>query len=190
MLGFLFLQHCQLQVGLIDKRVNETELVSRYILRLLSAPFDDAERNLFVRFTSDATLESTKDDTLTHEHPDLTASKLSGVKWASSHAYGEVKSCEAGADNYSICLYMFRIAKFTRNAFDKQDMRGMLDFQAVGTRVSFLLLVEPVNGMYVPLELVEIKLPESVADLMHFVVDIQHLLMILNAFHGHCIQVT
>ncbi|KAG0193445.1 hypothetical protein DFQ28_005263 [Apophysomyces sp. BC1034] len=82
---------------------------------------------------------------------------------------------------------LLRIAIFCKKALDTQNMEGVLGLQLIGRTITFYVLVLPSTGLYVMRELAKIKIPDCLDDLTKFVMDIPHVLLVLDVFNRICI---
>ncbi|KAL0076779.1 hypothetical protein J3Q64DRAFT_1770683 [Phycomyces blakesleeanus] len=172
----------------IEEDVNESELITRFVDPFLCGLFDDPEEGVFIRWTNDITVEARKNETLWTRRPDLTVTSLKGVKWSTSHGYGEVKPVCHEANNFLLSNDLIRVAIFCKNAFDAQNLEGILGLQIIGRSITFYLLVLPSNGLYVMYELGTLQLPNNLCDLCKLLMDIPLGLLVLDVFHRLCIR--
>ncbi|KAI9322593.1 hypothetical protein BX666DRAFT_2103797 [Dichotomocladium elegans] len=136
----------------------------------LNGLFDDPDGGVFLCWTSAMTLESRKNDGFWTRHPDLHITSLKGVKWSTSHGYGEAKKLKISRD-------VIQVGTFCKNALDSQN----LDDHA-------LYLDLPSTGLHIMYELGSIKLHNTLHDLPKLVMDMPCILRILGAFDRLCIR--
>lgn len=172
----------------IAEDTNEYELSTRYIDPFLCGLFDDPDEGIYLCWINETTLEAQKHEDLSMNHPDLCLSSLHGVKWKATHGYGEAKSASQGNNNFLICQDLLRIAIFCKNALDAQNMESVLGIQVIGRIITFYILVLPSTSLYVMRELAKIKVPDCLDDLTKLVMDIPHVLLVLDVFNRVCIQ--
>ncbi|KAL7332574.1 hypothetical protein PS15p_204592 [Mucor circinelloides] len=171
----------------IEEDVNESGLITRFVDPFLCGLFDDPEEGVFIRRTNDITVEARKNETLWTRHPDLTVTGLKGVKWSTSHGYGEVRPVCYEANNFLLSNDLIRVAIFCKNALDAQNLEGILGFQIIGRSVTFYLLVLPSKGLYVIYELRTLQIPNNLCDLRKLLMGIPLCLLVLDVFHRLCV---
>lgn len=167
----------------IEEDVNESELNTRFVDPFLCGLFDDPEEGVFLRWTNDITVEARKNETLWTRRPDLTITSLKGVKWSTSHGYGEVKPVCHKANNFLLSNDLIRVAIFCKNALDAQNLEGILGLQIIGRSITFYLLVLPSKDLYVMYELGTLQLPNSLCNLRKLLMDIPLGLLVLDVLH-------
>jgi hypothetical protein len=172
----------------IEENVNESELNTRFVDPFLCGLFDDPEEGVFLRWTNDITVEARKNETLWTRRPDLTITSLKGVKWSTSHGYGEVKPVYHEANNFLLSNDLIRVAIFCKNALDAQNLEGILGLQIIGRSITFYLLVFPSEGLYVMYELGTLQLSNNLCDLCKLLMDMPLGLLVLDVFHRLCIR--
>ncbi|ORX55564.1 hypothetical protein DM01DRAFT_1382712 [Hesseltinella vesiculosa] len=172
----------------IEEDVNEYELSTRFADPFLCGLFDDPEEGVYLRWTNDISFEARKNDTLWTCRPDLTITSLKGVKWTTSHGYGEAKSACHEANNFVLSKDLIRVAMFCKNALDEQNLDGILGLQIIGRRITFYLLVLPSQGLYVMYELGTLELPNSLCGLRKLLMDMPLGLLVLDVFRRLCIR--
>ncbi|ORX49543.1 hypothetical protein DM01DRAFT_1394358, partial [Hesseltinella vesiculosa] len=131
-------------------------------------------------------MEVKKKDILTNMRPDITITHARGVHWAVSSGYGEAKPTVEADNNFMLCRDLMRVAIFCKDALDEYDMDGVLGLQVVGNTISFYVLTLPSSGLYLFYELATVMVPNSIRDLSKLVMDMPHLLLVLDAFHRLC----
>ncbi|EPB91015.1 hypothetical protein HMPREF1544_02084 [Mucor circinelloides 1006PhL] len=171
----------------IEEDVNEPGLITRFVDPFLCGLFDDPEEGVFIRRTNDITVEARKNETLWTRHPDLTVTGLKGVKWSTSHGYGEVRPVCYEANNFLLSNDLIRVAIFYKNALDAQNLEGILGLQIIGRSVTFYLLVLPSKGLYVIYELRTLQIPNNLCDLRKLLMGIPLCLLVLDVFHRLCV---
>ncbi|KAI9247338.1 hypothetical protein BY458DRAFT_560377 [Sporodiniella umbellata] len=170
------------------KGVNESELITRFVDPFLCGLFDDPDEGVFIRWTNDITVEARKNETLWTRRPDLTVTSLKGVKWLTSHGYGEVKPVSHEANNFLLSNDLIRVAIFCKNALNAQNLEGILGLQIIGRSIAFYLLVLPSEGLYVMYELGTLQLPNNLYELHKLLMDMPLCLLVLDVFHRLCIR--
>ncbi|KAG0173873.1 hypothetical protein DFQ29_007687 [Apophysomyces sp. BC1021] len=187
----LELDLCQMNANLPMawlKDLNESELNTRFVDPFLCGLFDDPEEGVFLRWTNDITFEARKNETLWTCRPDITITSLKGVKWSTSHGYGEIESACHEANNFLLSKDLIRVAIFCKNALDAQNLEGILGLQIIGRSITFYLLVLPSKGLYVMYELGTLQLPNTLGDLRKLLMDMPLGLLVLDVFHRLCIR--
>ncbi|ORX62007.1 hypothetical protein DM01DRAFT_1361059 [Hesseltinella vesiculosa] len=170
----------------IEEDANESELCARFADPFLAGLFDDPDNGVYLRWTNETTLEAkTVADASTYR-PDLTITKSCGVKWESTHGYGEAKSAIQGGDNYLLTKDLFRVAVLCKDALDEYNSDGVLGIQIVGRTVKFYVVLLPTDCLYTLLKLAEVKIPDSLALLNNLVSDMACILKVLYVFDQVC----
>ncbi|KAG1473866.1 hypothetical protein G6F56_000698 [Rhizopus delemar] len=184
-------------IGLIQKilcvtiaeDVNKSELGTRYIDPFLCGLFDGPDQGMFLRWTNEMTLEAKRNENFGTKRPDICITSLHGVQWKANHGFGEVKSFHQGdKSNFLLCADLVRVGIFCRNACALQNMDGVLGLHIVGRTVLFYVLLSPSAHLYVMYELAKIKISNCIDDLTKLVVDMHHILRVLDVFHRICIR--
>ncbi|ORY97578.1 hypothetical protein BCR43DRAFT_530658 [Syncephalastrum racemosum] len=171
----------------IEEEANESELCTRYIEPFLAGLFDDPDRDVFLRWTNETTLEFKRNDDDTDRRPDMTITRTCGVKWGTTCGYGEAKSAASGADHHAVCLDLMRLAVFAKDAMDEQRFEGILGIQIVGRMIKFYVLLLPARKLYTMLQLSEIKVPSCLRSLHQLATDPTKVLKILDVFDRLCV---
>ncbi|KAI8371615.1 uncharacterized protein BYT42DRAFT_595083 [Radiomyces spectabilis] len=141
----------------VEEDFGETKLCSRSVEPFLSWLFDDPDKETYLRWTNESTLEakSMRDST---GRPDV-------LQYEILRRYGEAKSSARDQDDYLICKDLLKVAVFCNETLDFHLMEGMLGLQIFGRTIKFYLVVVPANGLYGMIELTEIKIPDSLGNL-------------------------
>ena len=74
--------------------------------------------------TNDITFEARKNETLWTCRLDLTITSLEGVKWSTSHGYGELKSTWHEANNFLLSKDLIWVAIFCKSTLYAQKLGG------------------------------------------------------------------
>lgn len=170
----------------LEENFGEAELCSRFVEPFLSGLFDNPDDDVFLRWTNETTLE-TKSTYESNGRPDVCITKSFGVKWMTSLGYGEAKPAARDQDNHLICWDLLKVAVFCKEALDAQSMEGMLGMQIIGRTVKFYVLVLPASRLYGLVDLVTIKIPDSLQQLPGFVTEVANVLKVLDVFDRVCV---
>ncbi|KAI8080093.1 uncharacterized protein B0P05DRAFT_637074 [Gilbertella persicaria] len=137
-----------------------------------------------LRWANQVTEESkaTNEDVNQRKRPDAIISDLIQNHYTGSKGFGEVKVEEAKKDTYIITKDLVRLAIFSKQAIDFDNMTGNINFQAVGTLIKFYAESLIADGIYCMVEFAEIRAPSSKSDLLKFVDQFDTLQLISCAF--------
>ncbi|KAI9006738.1 hypothetical protein CLU79DRAFT_779276 [Phycomyces nitens] len=175
----------------IREDVNEAELCSRFIEPFLSGLFDDPDQGYYLRWTNTRPLEAkTISADTAVERPDLCITKSLDHKWHHDSGFGEAKTAKMGESMYLVCKDLWRITIFCKDTMDSQNMQGIIGIQILGRLITFYVMVLPATGLYVMLELAELKIPDSLEELPKLVLDISRILKVLDVFNRVCVPLT
>lgn len=159
----------------INEDINESELESRNIDPFLCGLFDDPNHCMYLRWTNEITLKARKNNGLaTKNRPDIYITSFCGSQFSINHGSGEVKLAAYDSNYFFLCKALLRVAIFCKDALDTHTMEAVLGFQAIGWVIYFYILLLPVNGVYVFLELGKVQILNSLQDLAKLMMDIPH----------------
>ncbi|CAO3601480.1 unnamed protein product [Absidia cylindrospora] len=94
--------------------------------------------------------------------------------------YGEAKN------HHGLSKDLIRLGVFSKNSIDLGKLKGVLSFQAVGPQVTFYIANLMPDGLYVMIEIVYIEVPRSLRELASYLVHLDDVLNVVNAFHDEC----
>ncbi|CEI92715.1 hypothetical protein RMCBS344292_06968 [Rhizopus microsporus] len=80
------------------------------------------------------------------------------------------------------------MAVLSKEALNKQYLDGALGIQIVGQTLVFYVLLLPAEGIYTLLQLVDVKIPDSLQSLSHLVMDVSNILSVTDAFDSLCVR--
>jgi hypothetical protein len=133
-------------------------------------------------------MEARKNDDLANKiRPDICITSLCGSRFSTSHGFGEMKSAAYESNHFFLCKNLLRVATFSKDALDTQNMEAVLGIQAIDRAIYFYILLFPTNGVYMFLELGKVQIPNSLLYLTKLVMDAPLLLLIIDVFEQICI---
>ncbi|KAG0165887.1 hypothetical protein DFQ29_001289, partial [Apophysomyces sp. BC1021] len=172
----------------MEEDVNETELCMRFVDPFLTGLFDDPDNGMYFRWTNETTMEAKQNNGCIDRRPDLCITKSCGVKWGADCGYGEAKPSARDNDHYLVCMDLVRVAILSKEALNSQRLDGVLGIQIVGRTLMFYVLLLPAEGIYTLLQLAEVKIPDSLQNLSHLVMDVSNILTVMDVFDRLCVS--
>ncbi|ORX49050.1 hypothetical protein DM01DRAFT_353849 [Hesseltinella vesiculosa] len=116
--------------------VNEAELCMRCIDPFLTSIIDDPDEGMFLRWTSETTVEARKSNGGIDSRPDLCVTKTCGVRWGADCGQGEAKPAIHAKDNDLICLDLVRVAVLSKEPLNNQRLEGVLGIHIIGRAIA------------------------------------------------------
>ncbi|CEG65037.1 hypothetical protein RMATCC62417_01907 [Rhizopus microsporus] len=168
----------------MEEGANEAELCMRFVDPFLTGLVDDPDNGVYLRWTNETTTVAKQNNGC----PDLCITKPRGVKWGADCGYGEAKPAVRDNDHYLVCMNLIRMAVLSKEALNKQYLDGALGIQIVGQTLLFYVLLLPAEGIYTLLQLVDVKIPDSLQSLSHLVMDVSNILSVTDAFDRLCVR--
>ncbi|SAL95180.1 hypothetical protein [Absidia glauca] len=102
--------------------------------------------------------------------------------------YGEAKPTARDNDHYLVCVDLVKVAILSKEALNGQRLDGVLGIQIVGRTLMFYVLLLPTEGIYTLLQLAEVKIPDSLQNLSHLVMDVSNILTVMDIFDRLCVS--
>ncbi|CEP19309.1 hypothetical protein [Parasitella parasitica] len=171
----------------VQEEVKELELCSRFVDPFLCDLFDDPDAGTFFRW-NELTVESKKKQSSLNWRPDITITRLQGVRWRYNLGFGEAKKpAQPDSNLFTICKDLLHVGVFCKNSIDPQNMDGVMALQIVGRTITVYVMVLPATGIYGMYELGEIQVPSSVADISKLLMDMATVSYILDVFGRVCV---
>jgi hypothetical protein len=128
-----------------------------------------------------------KDDASRPDYKINVVTTTGKVKYA--NCYGEIKTIDAiRKRKEKLAIDTYRIGMFSRNACKKQDMDYVLSYQAVGTFLTFYIMIALYDDLYPMVEIDKIYIPPVVEDLYIVEYILPQLKNIIQVYKRYCFK--
>ncbi|KAI8371681.1 uncharacterized protein BYT42DRAFT_77491 [Radiomyces spectabilis] len=134
-------------------------------------------------------MKALQDSDLHQGRPDFAIKRYCGLQPVSNHGYGEAKAADQRYNIYYICMDLYRIGIFCRNATETQRSHRILAIQVIGFSVHFYILLQPAPTIYTMLKIGDLSIPRSLKELPALITRLPTMLTILDAFDEWCVDV-
>ncbi|CAO3668096.1 unnamed protein product [Umbelopsis vinacea] len=171
------------RVGATDK-TSESELIVSHIHPVLKALFSDPAKDVSLRWINQQAEETKPRSSSTR--PDAIISQFEQLATASTMGHVEAKAAEKACDDYRLAIDLIRIAKFNKDAIDNMKMASELGVQVVGPSVTIYVSTLQAEAIYTMVEICHFKVPMSLDEVPHLLMEFDQLLYASDIFWRHC----
>ncbi|ORX55692.1 hypothetical protein DM01DRAFT_1024899 [Hesseltinella vesiculosa] len=179
----------QLPLEPISQRIDELELITRYVTAAISPLFENLMKDIMFRWTSVANDECKSSEvSLLLARPDSTITKVVGTDIGQTVGYGEVKPASQALNHKLVGKDLVRLALLSKNAVDTYRSKFVMSFLVVGHHVTFYLTDGTRHGLYPMVEIAHIQLPMSLKELPLFIAQADQLTTVSSAFWRLCVN--
>jgi hypothetical protein len=155
-------------------RLSGLHLTSNYIHTVIRSIFDSYD---IVSHCSNLLPFETA--TKSKERPDYVCDKYTNHEYDYSTVYGEIKTSE---NTSSTNQDLYRLAYFTKNTIDTNNLGMALAFQAIGTTIHFYAMTLQHESVYVFMDIATLKIPTQRADIRNLLLELD---TISQLAHSH-----
>ncbi|CAO3635760.1 unnamed protein product [Cunninghamella blakesleeana] len=170
----------------INDNPKEMELITRYLHPALSPLFDDLDANIFFRWTAVTNQESKSNNSITKRRPDASLNKINGSIIGLSCGFGEVKNKEMEKRHYQTQKDLVRLAHFSKNSIDQNNLSTILTFQVIGHHITFYAMKCPKDSIYTMTQIAHLLLPTSIYHLIDYLTHLDEILDVVNLYYKYC----
>ncbi|ORX48497.1 hypothetical protein DM01DRAFT_1326214 [Hesseltinella vesiculosa] len=168
--------------------MNESELITGYLLPALTHLFQDDDMDVRMRWTATEAADTTK-TSVTKKLPDcLVTLYPDSTEDGVNVAYGEVKREGERKNHYLANKDLVRLALFAKGTVDDStaDTAASMAIHAVGRGLTFYLVKIQAEGIYTMAELAHLDVPMAISDIPSYLTKLSTLKNVLHVFYDHC----
>ncbi|ORY97441.1 hypothetical protein BCR43DRAFT_489776, partial [Syncephalastrum racemosum] len=134
--------------------LGETEMQATYIDPVLAPLFSNPAQNVVLRWAN-------KNEEITDIRPDAVISTVIQSKYGRPLGFGEVKPGNSSTDKHSLCMDTMRLAVLSKDMIGHYGQDTCFAFQVDGFRVSFFMIMQPRQDLYLMVEVATTRFPSS-----------------------------
>ncbi|PHZ15583.1 uncharacterized protein RHIMIDRAFT_272848 [Rhizopus microsporus ATCC 52813] len=170
--------------------IQKVDLSSRFVLPILQSLFDEQldDRALVVKFGNRRNLECQPSQLkISERRPGGPIQiKESSINTITPIGFLEAKKVAESKNHSKVNADLLRLGVFGKNVIDTKSLRSVILIQAVGKNLTFYLMSNPTEDIYLMTELDHIKFPLSVNELQGTYDYLDNICDVLYIFSREC----